>query len=247
VTMALEFDHRSERRGPSMRPASRARTRIALVVVALAVGVLVGMQIAERDDHTTRLAAESPQDLTRILADLNAEADALGRQVTELRLRLVRYRDAAAREDLVLQDARKTLEDLQVLAGATEVRGPGVVLAIQDPRSRVTWDSFLDLVQELRDGGAEAVAVIALRIVASTWFGPDDAGVVVDGEVVASPYRIEAIGTPGDLREALGIPGGPLSLIEAQPDVAVQVQESERLQLPPLQRETTFRYARPAG
>lgn len=245
--MALEFDHGSERRGPSMRPASRTRTRIALVVVAMAVGVLVGMQIAQRGDETGRLAAESPEDLTRILADLNAEADALGRQVTELRLRLVRYRDAAGREGLALQDARKALQDLQVLAGVTPVVGPGVVLSIQDPRSRVSWETFLDLVQELRDAGAEAVALDDLRVVASSWFGPHDGGVVLDGEVVAPPYRLEAIGTPGDLREALAIPGGPLSLMEAQPGVGVAVQESERLELPPLQRETTFRYARPAG
>lgn len=230
-----------------MRPASRAQTRAALVVVALAVGILIGMQAAERGDGSARLAAESPQDLTRLLADLNAEADALGRQVAELRLRVVQYRDAVGRDDLALRDARKALEDLQVLAGTTEVLGPGIALTIQDPGTRMTWETVLDLVQELRDGGAEALAVSDMRLVASSWFGAADGGVVVDGELVVPPYRFEAIGGPSDLREALSIPGGAVSLIEAQPGVVVEIEEEEELRLPALRRETTFRYARPAA
>lgn len=230
-----------------MRPASRAQTRAALLVVSLAVGVLIGIQAAERRDGSARLAAESPEDLTRILADLNAEADALGRQVADLRLRVVRYRDAVGRDDLALQDARKALRDLQVLAGTTEVVGPGIVLTIQDPGTRMTWETVLDLVQELRDGGAEAMEVNGMRLVASSWFGAADGGVVVDGELVVPPYRFSAIGTPGGLREALGIPGGTLSVIEAQPGVAVEIEEEDELLLAALQRETTFRYARPAA
>jgi uncharacterized protein YlxW (UPF0749 family) len=245
--MSLEFERRSERRGPTMRPASRTRTKLALAAVALLVGVLIGMQVAVREDQTSRLAAESPEDLTRLLADLNDEADALARQVSDLRLRVVQYRDAVSREDLALQDARRSLEDLQVLSGTTEVGGPGVVLTIQDPGTRLGWETLLDLVQELRAGGAEAVAVNDLRLAASSWLAPADGGVVVDGELLLPPYRFEAIGDPSSLREALAIPGGALSLVEAQPGVAIGIEEAQRLRLPALQRSTAFRYARPAA
>jgi uncharacterized protein YlxW (UPF0749 family) len=132
------------------------------------------------------------------------------------------------------------------LPGGTEVLGPGIALTVQDPGTRMSWETLLDLVQELRDGGAESVAVNDTRLVASSWFGPADGGVVVDEEVVVPPYRFEAIGDPQGLREALGIPGGALSLIEAQPGVGITIEEAERLRLPALQRPTTFRYARPA-
>lgn len=230
-----------------MRPASRAQTKLALVGVALLVGVLIGVQVAARGHQTSRLAAESPEDLTRLLADLNDEADALARQVSDLRLRVVQYRDAVGREDLALQDARRALEDLQVLSGTTAVDGSGIVLAIQDPGTRLSWETLLDLVQELRDGGAEAIAVNDMRLVASSWFGPADGGVVVDGELILPTYRFEAIGDPSGLREALGIPGGALSLVEAQPGVAIAIEEAERVRLPALQRATAFRYARPAA
>lgn len=234
-------------RRPTMRPPSRTQTKIALVVVALAVGLLVGVQASRQNGATARLAAESPEDLARILSDLNAEADQLARQVADLRLKLFRYEGTAEREDLALRDARKTLRDLQVLAGTTDVRGPGLTIEIGDPTARVTWEPVLDLVQELRDAGAEAISVSGVRVVASSWFGPAEAGVTIDGEVLVPPYEVHAIGEPADLREALAIPGGPISLIEAQPGVTIMVDERDRLRLPALRREITFRYARPTS
>lgn len=243
----LNLHEAAGRRRPTMRPPSRTQTKIALVVVALAVGLLVGVQAGRRDDGTARLAAESPEDLVRILSDLNSEADQLARQVADLRLKLFQYQGTAEREGLAVRDARKTLRDLQVLAGTTDVRGPGILLQIDDPRARVSWEPMLDLVQELRDAGAEAIAVSDVRVVASTWFAPTEAGITIDGEQLVAPYRVQAIGDPPSLREALGIPGGPISLIEAQPGVTISVEERDRMRLPALRREIAFRYARPAS
>jgi len=234
-----------ELRGPTMRPPSRLQTRIALVLVAVAVGFLVGVQARSSERSSSRLAAESPEDLTRILADLNAEADRLAHEVSDLQVRLVRYRTSAERDDLLLEDAQKTLADLRVLSGTVPVRGAGVVIRISDPGRRVTWELLLDLVQELRDAGAEAIAIDEHRVVASTWFGPATSGAAVDGSEIAPPYEVKAVG-PGDaIAEALGIPGGPVAVISAQPDVTLEVTQEEGLLLPALQREIAFRYARP--
>lgn len=243
--MDLEFPGSGERRGPSMRPPSRTQTRIALVVVAVVVGFLVGVRVAQRNEQSDRLAAESPQDLTRILADLNAEADQLSRQVSDLRLKVFEYRDVGRRDELALEDARKALADLQVLSGETPVAGEGLTLTIVDPGAHVTWDAFLDLVQELRDAGAEAIAVNGARVVAATWFGPGETGLAIDGEAIPAPYVIEAIGSGVALREALGIPGGPLALLQAQPQVEVRLEEARRLRLPAARAPTSFRYAQP--
>jgi uncharacterized protein YlxW (UPF0749 family) len=158
-----------ERRGPTMRPPSRLQTRIAAAVVAGAVGLVVGIQAGESGtDRIGRLAQERPEDLTRILSDLNVEADRLARQVAELRVRLERYRDAATGSDVAVRDARRMLRDLEVLSGAVPVEGPGVSVTITDPSGAVGWDLMLDLVQELRDAGAEAVAIDEVRVAAST-------------------------------------------------------------------------------
>src|SRR5918992_423291 len=198
-----------------MRPPPRIQSRLVIAAVALGIGFLVAVQVVGTD-HTplSRLAAERPEDLTRILADLNDEADRLARQVSALRVKLLRYRGSARAEELALRDATETLADL---------------------------------VQELRDAGAEAVAVADVRVVASTWFGPAEGGVLVDDRRVSPPYELAVIGPPDGLEAALDIPGGPLSVIAALSRVDVEVRSAERLTLPPTAAPASFRYARPTG
>ena len=226
-------------RRPSMRPPARIESRLALALIAVLVGFLVAVQATGDDAPSARLSAERPEDLTRILADLGSEADELTRQVAELRVKLTRYRDTARGDDAAVRDARQSLADLEVLSGIVPVTGPGVTIEVVDPEGRVGWDSLLDLVQELRDAGAEAIAVGEVRVIASTWFGPSDrGGVVVGGRRVEPPYAIAAIGPGEDLQEALDIPGGPLTVIEAQPGVSIELRQDTDLSLPAAQGAT---------
>ena len=220
-------------RRPSMRPPARIQSRAAIAVVALVVGFLVAVQAAGSEDRPlSRLAGERPEDLTRILADLNEEADRLAQELAALRVRLARYRGSARSDEAAIRDARKTLADLQVLSGLVPVEGPGVAVSIEDQGGRVSWEMLLDLIQELRDAGAEAIDLNGTRVAASTWLGPTDAGVVVDGTGIEPPYVLEAVGPPDVVAEALDIPGGPLSLLEALPGVSAEVAQVARLVLP---------------
>jgi uncharacterized protein YlxW (UPF0749 family) len=233
-------------RRPSMRPPARIQSRVAVAAVAVAVGFLAAVQAAGGgQQELTRLAAERPEDLTRILADLNEQADELGRQVSSLRVQLLRYRGSARSDELALRDARRSVAELQVLSGTVPVQGPGVTLEVSDPGGVVGWEPVLDLVQELRDAGAEAIAVDGIRVVASTWFGPsEDGGISVDGTRASAPYEIEVIGPAGGIGEALRIPGGPVTVLDAQPEVSVEVQASELLELPATEVEQRFAFAR---
>jgi uncharacterized protein YlxW (UPF0749 family) len=220
-------------RRPSMRPPPRIQSRAVFAIVALAVGFLVAVQAAGSGDRPlSRLAAERPEDLTRVLADLNEEADQLARELAELRVKLARYQGSARSDELAVRDARKALADLQVLTGTVPVEGPGVVVRVADDAGRVGWEALLDMIQEIRDAGAEAIAVNGRRVVASTWLGPADGGAVVDGARIGPPYELEAIGPPDVIAEAMDIPGGPLSVLSALPGVSASVREVEGLLLP---------------
>lgn len=226
-----------------MRPPARIQSRAALALIALVVGFMLAVQ-ATRDPGLSRLAAERPEDLSRILADLGEEADDLTRQVASLRVKLERYRTSARTDELAVRDARETLADLQVLAGVVPVEGPGVLITIDDPEGRIEWDAMLDLIQELRDAGAEALAVDGRRVIASTWLGPADGGIGLDGEAVGAPYELAAVGPADELAEAMRLPGGPLTIIGASPGVEVRIRTEETLTLPAGPKSPEFEHAR---
>ena len=96
----------------------------------------------------------------------------------------------------------------------------------------------------LRDAGAEAMQVGDVRIVASTWFGDGDGGVVVDGQLVEPPYTFVVIGDPPTMSSAMEIPGGVSESVRSKGGT-VAVREYSSINVEALHSNSSPRYAQP--
>jgi uncharacterized protein YlxW (UPF0749 family) len=84
-------------------------------------------------------------------------------------------------------------------------------------------------------------------VVASTDFVDDAPGIRIDGQKVASPYVIEAIGESHNLAEAANFPGGLVSEVTGpQVGGTAEVTELPLVQITALHAPEEHRYARPA-
>ena len=218
---------------------------VLLALAATVVGFLLVGQLQGEQAARAPLAAESEGDLARILSDLNAEADALQGEIAELRIQLSDLRRSSQDETAAAEAADEQLRSLQVLAGTTPVEGPGVLVTLTDPNGSLTYDTLIDIVQELRDAGAEAVAVNDIRIGVATAFAERDEKITVDGTVLTPPYRIAAIGQPATLDGGLKIPGGAVDAVSTIRGVKVDVARRVEVELPALARPPRFDAARP--
>jgi uncharacterized protein YlxW (UPF0749 family) len=232
-------------------PASRVRTWVGGPLLVLLVTGLVGFllvsQMRGTERFRQRLQAESEPDLTRILASLSTEADQLRDEIGTLRLQLLTLQTSSQRNASAAGAAADQVRTLQVLAGTVPVTGPGLTVAIDDPRGSVGFDTLIDIVQELRDAGAEAVAVNDQRVGAASSFGEKDGRVALDGNVLLAPFRVSAIGPASTLDGGLKIPGGGLDTLAALKGVSAKVQRSDALQIAALARAPVFRVAKPVG
>jgi uncharacterized protein YlxW (UPF0749 family) len=216
-----------------------------VVLLTAVMGFLLIGQLRGTERFRRRLEAESEGDLTRILASLTTEADSLRDEISALKVQLVRLETSSARDQAGLEAADEQLRSLEVLAGTVAVSGPGLILSIDDPRGGVGYDTMIDLVQELRDAGAEAIGVNGHRVGATSAFANRKGGVALDGAPLSSPYRVVAIGTATTLEGGLKIPGGALDSLESLPGVHVEVERSAKVDLPALDHAPIFRAARP--
>lgn len=232
-------------------PPARARplgSGSALVVVATAaVGFLLVSQLGTSQRFTQRLEAESEEDLARILASLTDEADALRDEISDLKVQLVNLRNSSRQDGTAERAARKQLDALSVLAGTVRVTGPGLTLVVDDPDGAVGYATLIDAVQELRDAGAEAVAINDLRIGVASSLAEREGRILLDGSALSAPYRVTAIGQATTLEGGLKIPGGVLDALDALRGVRAEVQRSAKLDVPALTRAPAFRVARPVG
>jgi uncharacterized protein YlxW (UPF0749 family) len=215
---------------------------VALTAVALLLGLLAVTQYRAQDVLTRSLTAENASSLTTLIAQISDRNSALRDEILSLQLRLDAAQGKTQSSEATLRELREQFRQLQVAAAATPVSGPGVEVRIDGP-----FDdrAMSDLINELRNAGAEAIGVNGARIGPRAWFARADAGVVVDGRTITSPYRVQAVGSPDTISVALTRVGGivgQLGLIYARTRFTVADQKTIDL---PAASTVEFQVAKP--
>ncbi|MGH2378315.1 MAG: DUF881 domain-containing protein [Candidatus Limnocylindria bacterium] len=185
---------------------------VTVAVVALFLGILVVSQFRSREAFNGTLQQETPETLTTLIADLSDRNRQLRDEIFELRFRLDQARTSVAGGQGALEQSERELERLEVFSASSAVSGPGVAVFIDGP-----FDdrALSDLVNELRNAGAEAIAVNDARVGPRTWFAPGtDRSLIVDDAFVEGPWTVRAIGDTDVLFVGLTRTGGIVGQFE---------------------------------
>lgn len=206
---------------------------VTVATVAVFLGLLVVSQFRIREAASESLQQESPESLTRLIAELNDRNARLRSEIFDLRLRLQAAESAVAGGAGSLEESQRQLAQLQVFAARSRVSGPGVAVRIDGPFDE---RALADLVNELRNAGAEAIAVNDARVGPRTWFGPGSPGtLVVDGREVRGPWQVRAIGDREVLYVAMTRTGGIVGQFAVIYDrTSFAVSRESALELPPV-------------
>jgi uncharacterized protein YlxW (UPF0749 family) len=192
---------------------SRAQLTAALLCAVLGFAVVTQVRHTAQADYSGLRESE----LVELLDQLTRRANDLGAQNLALETQLAELESTRGQATAAAAATAERLRIQGILAGTEPAEGPGVVLRIFDPQGQVTASSLYHVVQELRNAGAEAMALGETRITASTWIADGVQGgepvIEVDGQAVSPPFEFYAIGDPETLDTALGIPGGALASI----------------------------------
>jgi uncharacterized protein YlxW (UPF0749 family) len=199
------------------------------MAVALVLGFLVVLQIRAQNGGSD-LASRSPQELTVIVANLNTRNDQLRTEVGSLEKELGDLQGAQSRGQTSVEQVREDLSRIRAWSGLLPVVGRGVRIRIDGP---IHAGSVDDLLNELRNAGAEAIAVEGIRAVPGLVVSGDAGALTVDGTPAPGSLEITAIGDPGALGGNLTRTGGLVAQLGAtEPGAAITVTPEERLTLP---------------
>ncbi|MGI4895700.1 MAG: DUF881 domain-containing protein [Janthinobacterium lividum] len=225
--------------------ASRAQLLAGVLCAALGFGVVV--QVRQTD--VAGLDDLRETDLVRILDDTGERGDRLADEVAQLEATRDELTAGSDSAQAAARAARERAQLYGLLAGTVPATGPGIVATIDDPTGAVRAVSLIQLVQELRDAGAEAIQIGSARVVASTSFsdagGAQGPGVLVDAILQSSPYTVTAIGDPETVSTALDIPGGVRETLQ-QMGAGLDVRSSTSVQVTALHAVSAPQYAHSA-
>ena len=121
------------------------------------------------------------------------------------------------------------LERVRAYAGLDPVAGPGVTISISGP---IDGPGVEELINELRNAGAEAIAIGGIRVVTGVVVTGAPGAAAIDGVRLEDGFEVAAIGAPDKLTGSLTRSGGVIAQLAAtQPDVVVTVTPVDRLEL----------------
>jgi uncharacterized protein YlxW (UPF0749 family) len=206
----------------------RLRNQLTISLVACLLGLLVVVQLRTQQ-AAPGLAGLSAQDLTLLVANLNTRNDQLRKELAGVDRELTELRESQSRGETSVDQIRGDLARIRGWAGLDPVFGPGISVTIE---GGLPGGAVEDLLNELRNAGAEAIGIGGIRIVPGTVVSGAD-GATVDGTVLPQPFEIRAIGSPETLTGSLTRVGGPIAVLGATyPKVALTVTPLERIDLP---------------
>lgn len=227
------------------RPTRNLPLQVSIALACGLLGFLLVAQVRATETLDDRLEFEREEDLAQILSELSAQSESLQVEISDLRLELFEFETSAEREELALAGLEGRLDDLRVLTGVVPAEGPGLVFTIEDPERLVTQDLLVDAVQELRDAGAEALAVNDVRLIASSAFSTRNGRIVVDGRPVDPPYVMAAIGPAEAMSGGLAIRGGSIDTLELLAGVTASVEAQADIVVPAVGEVGAFVFGEP--
>ncbi|MFN8101486.1 MAG: DUF881 domain-containing protein [Mycobacterium sp.] len=227
------------------------RSRLVFTGLAVVLCLLLGLALATQVRQTESgdaLDTARPADLLALLGSLQQREAALNTEVLDLQRQLAALQASGTSDQAAVDNARARLAALSILIGTVAASGPGVTIDITDPSRGVAPETMLDVVNELRAAGAEAIEIHdasqSVRVGVDSWVVGQPGALAMDGLTLSPPYSVLAIGDPPTLAAAMNIPGGAVDSVE-RVGGTMTVQQSERVDITALRQPKPRQYAQP--
>lgn len=215
--------------------------KILVAAVFMVLGFMLSVQYRTTEMQKT-IRLERVEDLSERLKVMESENKKLLDELEELR----RHGSEPA--------VKSELERLHIMAGATDVTGPGIEVVLDDsniakktrenPNLYIIHDEdLMRVLNELRAAGAEAISINDQRIVAMSEIRCAGPTVSVNNVRSAPPYVIKAIGQPETLMSALRIRGGVVETFEFW-GIQVKMKKEEKVFIKALKMPSIHEYAK---
>lgn len=145
----------------------------------------------------------------------------------------------AETEELV----NKELAEAKKSFGLTDVTGEGITITLTDTdKMAYDADDLLELVNELRSAGAEAISINDERIVnISDIVNITSSTIKVNSKNITSPYIIKAIGDKTYLKSALTIKNGYYD-IKQKNEYEIKIEEKANIKIDKYSKSLNLKY-----
>lgn len=180
---------------------------IGLVCVVFFAVMFMQFKTIEETDITA-IENMREAELRTAISEWKGKYEATQEQLEANRKSIQEYQETIEKNGEASELVDKDLAESNMLLGKTDVVGEGVVITITNKdtlNGTVTYSHLLELINELRYAGAEAISINDARILTTTEIVQVDTRMQASGQRIASPYVVKAIGNQTYLSSTLSL------------------------------------------
>lgn len=214
-------------------PQIRLSSRLTVAGVAALLGILAVGQLRGQAG-VPGLSNLSATELTQVIANLTTGNDLLRDEIADLTRQEAQLAAARDRGETTVDQLTQDLARIRAWAGLTPVAGQGIAITVHGP---IGGDGVEDLLNELRNAGAEAISVDGVRVVMGVVVAGAPGALSVENQPIGDGFEIRAIGSPQILTGTLTRTGGVIAQLEATyAGTRLTVTPVDRLTIPATER-----------
>ena len=224
---------------------------IILMIMCFMLGAAIVIQVnTVNNNRTTNSLNQEESNLKSQVLKMKEKYENQYEELEKISKELEETRQQATSNNSELEELESKIKEDNLILGNTDVTGTGVKITLTDGKEASQLDTesllvhaenVLAVVNELKNAGAEAIAINGNRVVSTTAISCDGNVIIVNGEKISSPIEITAIGLSEQLA-TLNRAGGTLEYFTGLGKI-VDFKKSQNIQIPKYTGVYSFRYA----
>ncbi len=213
---------------------------VYMFVLAVVIGFITTVQFKSNTPYQGIVTIPKLLDLQNEIKNVEAENKLLNESIGEQAQKLAEYKAGVETTGSAFGIMQNELERIGNYSDYEQVQGTGIIITLNDSQQEVAegedvaWYlihdiDILEIVNELRMAGAEAIAINDERVTATTSIRCGGPTINIDGKRHAVPFVIKAIGDPKTLEASALAPESYIELYMSYSGIQVEIEKVEKL------------------
>lgn len=224
---------------------------LAVLILSLTIGLLLGTQIVNESKDFVFININTVAGLSTEVEIINQDIEDIKNIIERSRNELAEYEMLESNGEDISVYLNDEIDKMKAIAGYTNLRGEGIMVKLSDnmeeSHGNINYDLIHDMdvtiiINDLINAGAEAVSINGKRILSNTEVVCIGPLIRVNGEGIAAPFIIKAIGNKDELSAAINAPNTYAYNLKTVYGIGIETMKSNFILIPKYTEKIEFDY-----
>lgn len=217
---------------------------VFVFIATIIVGILISMNISfSKTNKLVVLDSKQYQDAYNTKNKLQNDISTLIDNYNLISKKLVKYKSTDKTQIEVTNELNSELQTYKIGLGLVELHGQGLIISLNDANEKFFDDpseyalrivhntDIIQVLNDLNNGGAEAVSINGQRITENSEVFCDGPFLKINSKKIAAPFTIYAIGNKDTLYDYMMLDENHIKALSLR-NISVKIQKTDDVKLP---------------